>query len=49
MWKAIVPARATWRPGSGKSCAAGKDIERLTSADLATVDEFRIRGPSGDA
>lgn len=24
--------------------AAGKDIERLTTADLATVDEFHIRG-----
>ena len=24
--------------------AAGKDVERLTSADLATVDEFHIRG-----
>lgn len=24
--------------------AAGKDVERLTSADLATIDEFHIRG-----
>ena len=28
--------------------SVGRDPNKLTTADLATVDEFHIRGPEGD-